>query len=631
MPVTPLSEDMLVSGNNLVRYPNPFFDIANTYIPRNIKVLFKFCRDFFHVNAFLRNVITKLTEYPITDLLYESAVSEDAKHKWDTVINDDLKLKSFLIEVGLDYFTYGNSFISTTMKSVRYLKCNSCGHTDLIKNVKFKLKNYDFHGTCAACKNMTLFRIHDEVIKSNKNFRLIRWAPENIDIDYNPITGNSVYYYNIPNKIKTLIISGNVNILEDTPEVFLQSLKLNKKIELNRDNLYHLKYPTLAEEDMGWGKPMILPALKDIYYLQTLRKANEAIANEHTVPKKTISPANTATMDPYSQMNLGQWKSEVEETIKKWRRDPNHIAIFPIPMTYQELGGNAKMLMLTPEMRFIEENIINSLGVPLEFIKGGASWTGSSVSLRIVENHFLTYRELLIDLINYFIVPKLVAYLEYPEVKFVFKKFKMSDDSESKQLAINLNASGKISDAKLIDEFGYVYEEEQKALKKNRMESLEASIEEMEKQSEAQGKASVIQARYQVRAQAAAEAEQMRVKAEMFQDELAKENGSIPEDPFKLIEKYAIQLLNLDPATQNMQLQSLAQNAPTTYSFVIQRLMQYQANQAGMFPDISGGQEAPSGNTSAPNEKGVGKREQDKVPITKDDTKKQHGPTRGEA
>lgn len=29
--------------------------------------------------------------------------------------------------------------------------------------------------------------------------------------------------------------------------------------------------------------------------------------------------------------------------------------------------------MLTPEMKFLEEIIINSLGVPIEFIKGGAS------------------------------------------------------------------------------------------------------------------------------------------------------------------------------------------------------------------------------------------------------------------
>jgi hypothetical protein len=625
MPAVPLTEDMVVSNHHLVKYPNPFFDLANTYIPRNIKTLFAFCRNFFHTNGFLRNVITKLTEYPITDILYDSTISPETKEKWDVILDDKLKIKSFLIEAGLDYFTYGNCFISTMMKSKRFLTCTNCGNTDVIENVKFKLRNFEFYGECQKCKQSAVkMKIKDEVIKSIDNFRLIRWAPENIDIDYNPITGHATYYYAIPTKIKALITAGNVNILRDIPEIFLVSMKTSKRIELDPDNLFHMKFPTLAEEDMGWGKPLILPALKDIYYLQTLRRGNEAIANEHIVPKKTISPANTTTMDPYSQMNLGQWRSEVEDTIKKWKRDPNHIAIFPIPMTYQELGGNAKSLMLTPEMRFIEENIINSLGVPLEFIKGGASWTGSSVSLRIVENHFLTYRELLTDLLNYFIVPKLVSYLNYPKVKLLFKKFKMADDSETKQLAINLNAAGKISDARLVDEFGYDYAEEQEALKKSRVESLDASIDELEKQAEAQGKAAVIQAKYQVRAQTAAEQEQMKVKTEMFLDELAVENEAIPEDPTKLIEKYALQLLNMDPGTQNMVLQDMAQTKPITYSFVIQRLLQYQGNQAGMTGGIG---EIPNGNTQAPNTKGVGKREGDKIKITNGD--KQHGPTRG--
>ena len=45
----------------------------------------------------------------------------------------------------------------------------------------------------------------------------------------------------------------------------------------------------------------------------------------------------------------------MEEQVKKWRNDPNHIGIFPIPIGYQELGGNARALMLTPEMKFLED------------------------------------------------------------------------------------------------------------------------------------------------------------------------------------------------------------------------------------------------------------------------------------
>jgi hypothetical protein len=399
MPVTALSDDVLYSSSRSLRYPNPFFDISNAYIPKNIKTLFKFCRDYYHTSGWLRNVVSKMATYPITDILFSSKIDRNIKERLSKILNDDLHIKSFLVEMGLDYYVFGNVFISTYLQTNRFLQCSQCNEENMYDHVKnIKIRKFEYYGDCPKCgaKHVKLTP-KDTEIATISNFKLVRWAPENVDIDYNPITGNAIYYYTIPTKVKSQIMAGNPKILKEVPLVFLEALKNNQRIELEPANLYHMKFPTLAEEDMGFGKPMILPALKDIYYLHTLRKANEAISNEHIVPKKIISPANTATMDPFSMMTLGNWRAELEQSLKKWKLDPNYIAISPIPMQYQELGGNAKMLMVTPEMKFIEENIINSLGVPLEFIKGGTSWTGSSVSLRIVENGFLNYREFLLD------------------------------------------------------------------------------------------------------------------------------------------------------------------------------------------------------------------------------------------
>ena len=622
MPVEILTDTGVVNmGTRVIKYPDPFFDIANNYLPKNIKTLFKFCRNFFHTNAFLRNVITKLTEYPITDILYDTNLDEETKTSYNTLLHDKLKVKSTLIEIGLDYFTMGNVFLSIMLLPKRFLRCSACNELHTIESVEYNFKNYEFFAKkCPACGAENVFmEAKDEPIKTIENIRLVRWAPENIDIDYNPITGSSTYYYTIPGKTKAQILAGNKTILKDIPLVFLQSLKLNKKIELNKDNLYHMKYPTLAEEDMGWGKPMILPAMKDIYYLQTLRRGNEAIANEHIVPKKAIYPASGGAVDPYSQMNLGRWKGEINTQIERWKIDANHIAVFPIPIGYQELGGNAKMLMLTPEMKFLEENIINSMGVPLEFIKGGASWTGSSVSLRIVENHFLTYRELLLDFMNYFLIPKLGAFLKYPKIKVHFKKFKMSDDSESKQLILQLNQEGKVSDKTLHDEFGFDHHEEVESLRKSRAAERDEAIIGAEKQAEAQGHGQVILAKYQARAEQAMADERFRLKAELFETELMNENQAIPEDPYILINKYALEILNLPEPLQAQKLQQLAMAMPVTYNLVIEKLHQYQMEQMGgmggeYVPTTSQAQgvNTPPGG-KAPNSKHAGERKENKV------------------
>lgn len=997
MPVQTLTDDMFLTTNKVIKYPSPFFDLANNYVPKNIKTLFKYCRDFYFTNDFLRNIVTKLAQYPITDLLFETAIDKDTKDKYDILLSEKLKIRSFLVEVGLDYYTYGNSFISILMKQKRFLSCTKCKNTDLVDNItNLKLRNFHFMGNCEACKtNNVLMTAKDKLIRSAKNFRIVRWAPDNIDIDYNPITGSAIYYYTIPSKIKSLILNNNLTILKDIPLEFLEALREKKKIEIDPSNIFHLKYPSLAEEDAGWGKPMILPAMKNIYYLQTLRRGNEAIAHEHIVPKKMISPANTVSLDPFSvdpntlvqsengilplkllkeedklltynnawtkivkmverdltdldemysiksfglssvemkvnsvhpfrvwdketgthiwketkdltlsdftaypikaisseplleldtrkyisinyrkntellpeklsttnnliklfgyyisegwlekngligfafhsdesayhndvinelskltnnkitksviknscairvcsvtlnelflrlfnagaknktlknisdklnreqllsllkgiyngdgtffyeknkypklnlklanqtlifeirdilislgyyptlikdasytvgkgkvgdawkvnlygkqaeqfavelgwldeavyvdcnldkkfffkdgfvyskieklqriddhivlsievedathsylslgyinkntQMNLGKWRGEMEQQIAKWKIDPNHIGIFPIPINYQELGGNAKMLLLTPEMRFLEETIINSLGVPLEFIKGGTTWTGSTVSLRTVENLFLNYREGLVDLLNYFILPKITALLSYPKVKVHFKKFKMADDAESKQLLIQLNSAGKVSDQSLLEEMGFDSTEEATAKQRSKVDDLNTLIEQNEKQAEAQGRAQVVLAKYQARAEQVLQDEKFKMKMALLQEELAQEQSGEVDDPFKIVDAYALQIINMQPNQQTLTLSRMQQIMPITHTFVIQRMSLYQNEMMDIVPPTP-----PSGK-KAPNEKGLGKREQDKVEITSQN--KGHGPTRGE-
>ena len=566
-------ENVDSTGKTIKKYPNPFFDLAQNFLPKNIKTLFRYCRGFFYTNGFIRNVVTKLTEYPITDIQFDSSLEPAIKTKYEKAFRDKIKLKSLLIEIGLDYFTYGNCFISSTMKPTRFLVFPN-GDQYPFKTAKYKVKNFKIIGIHPETNVEQECTLKDEYIKSVDNLSFVRWAPENIDLDFNPITGNTTYYYNLPAKTKKQLASGNKTLLQDIPLVFLESLRKKKRIELDPKNLFHFKRPTLAEDDMGWGKPILLPALKEIYYLQTLKRGNEAIANEHIVPKKAIYPANTTTLDPYTQMNLGKWKNQMESQVKKWKSDPNHIGVFPIPIGYQELGGNARALLLTPEMRFIEETIINSLGVPLEFIKGGSTFTSGSVSLRIVENHFITYRELLQDFVNTFLIGKMVNLLNYPTADIKFKTFKMADDAQAKQLALNLNQSGKISDQKLLSEFGYNYDQEMKAIDNNQKDQLESQVFQAKKGAEDQGESNILDTRYQVRAEEEATQERYRIKLRMFEEELAAENVGVPEEHHQIIERYAQQVFNMPPEEQGVTLQRMQQSMPTTHGFVMQRIQE---------------------------------------------------------
>lgn len=484
-------------------YPSPFFDIAQTYMPPTVKELFRWCRYFFYKDTMYGSVIPKIAEYPVTDLIF-NAESKHVRHAWKELVEETLNLKPFLIEIGLDYFCYGNAFVSINFPFTRWLRCPECKHAHRLSDPSFvfKLVNFELQFECDGCGENVVGEIHDVPIKDKTGINFVRWDPANIDIYYNPITGRSKYRYKIPNKVKRAIMEGTREILLDTPKVFLDALRLKRDIALSDQNLFHFKRPTLAEADMGWGKPLMIHSMSRMFYLYVLRRAQEAIALQRIMPLEFIFPQSNGAQDPYQHVNLGSWQMTVQDEIKKWRQDPNYISVVAVPLGFERLGGDGRALLLGPEIEVTNKEITGGMGVPIEFVFGGLSWSGSSVSLRMLENHFLSYRRLLLQFVGW-VKNRLRLYLNLPDVHIGFTEFKMADDLQRKQLVIQLNAANKISDHTLLRELGFDYDEEQRAIQKetddrNRIQSLL-----MKAQTQAQGEAQIESAKYQVRSQQA--------------------------------------------------------------------------------------------------------------------------------
>jgi len=222
-----------------IEYPNPWFDLSTAYLPKDIKTLFKYCRTFFYKNGFINSVITKMSEYPITKIIFDTKMTDVEKKKYEELFGHYLKVKSLLIQIGLDYMTYGNAFVSSNMKFNRYLKCPRCSNVHPIDSVKYTWKNYKFSGVCKNCKESVVFEVDDIYLKKPEYLKFIRWSPENIDLDYDDLTGDTLYYYKIPTATKKKIQSGDKRTLKTTPYLFIESLKKGKKVELDTNNLYH--------------------------------------------------------------------------------------------------------------------------------------------------------------------------------------------------------------------------------------------------------------------------------------------------------------------------------------------------------------------------------------------------------
>jgi hypothetical protein len=589
--------------NNSFRYPSPWWDVAHMDLPRSVKHLFRWCRYHMLVNPLVASVTRKMSAYPITELVIDDDPDEGFdKHtrKWEDFLFRVADMNRFQLEVGLDYHGYGNCIVSILYPFHKYLQCRMCNYKERIKRLKYRgqwdFKNFKYTLRCPRCSHFGNAKVKDEFYKSYRDIKLIRWNPTDIDIDFNPITREPEYAYKPPEKIRSKVLRKNKRYLEELPQQLIAAMKSRRPFILTRENIFHFKAPTpsLSANDEGWGYPPILPALKDSFYLQIMKKAQEAVMLEHLVPLDIMFPASAdANANPYMMINLADWKSRIEGEIVKWRWDPNYKPILPIPVGHQRIGGNGRALMLTQEIRAWSEHIIAGMGVPQEFVFGGLSWSGSSVSLRMLENQLLTYRTMHEHFLKHFLIPNIARFMGWREISVHMREFKMADDMQMKQMLMSLNQMRKISDKTLLSEFGKDSLEEAKMIEQELLRSLNIQKLDMLYKAQIQGEAQQVQTKYQIKSQEAMMNAQRKQQQQMMgqqqqaataqqQQMMAQQQQQRQTPPsnvnvLDLADAYAKKLSNMQPQEQAAVLQRMQEQSPQLHQVVQAKMTEASA------------------------------------------------------
>ncbi len=435
----PTIADMLSPTSS---HGSPLFDFLTAFAPRKLKDLFRLCEYLYFNCSQIYAALQKFCTYPITDIIYDTT-NESLKAKWKKLHEKVLKTKRRLYQAAVDKFVYGNFFASLYTPFVRFLKCPKCEHLTNITAVdyKYKPKKLIFNYTCPNCNSTVDGEIHDRRLTRADKVAIIRWDPKLIDIDYNPITDHSEYFWTIPKEIKERVTKGNKHLINTLPVEFLKAIRDDKIFKFAEGMIFHMKMDAPAGIEAQWGFPPLASTIKLFFYAAVLRKANEAIALDYVVPFRIISPKQASSDgDPVQRISLNKWAGEMKTNIKRWRRDPLHIMWSPIPAEITHLGGQARALMTLGEVQAAEDNIIAALGLPKEFLYGGFSATGASIQLRILENQLLHQTGDLNDFLQW-ITDKMAKMLGWASVETELAPFKFIDDVQQKTLLIQLNQS----------------------------------------------------------------------------------------------------------------------------------------------------------------------------------------------
>jgi hypothetical protein len=451
-------------SSNRTPFPSPFYDWTVSWMPRDIKNIFRWCEYLYKRNGIVRQATKRIALYPVTDIKFEEE-STQVTDKYKDFLENTLKYKARAVMIGIDLMVYGNSILSVYLPFKRFLVCKTCKTEYPINTISWKFKDWKFTGPCKACGNGGEMDRIDRKAYDVSKVHLIRWDPKQIDIHYNDYSGVADYYYKVPPEHEQMIVEGVPHYLETIPWGIVESVKEKRKFKFNPDSLLHIKMPSLAGELKEWGLPMFVNLFQLHFHAAIARRANEGIFLDFAMPTRVIYPEQkTQNTEPVEFMNLGRFREEMVAMLSERRKDPLHVKISPVPIGYQTIGGEAKALNLFNEMKEINEEIMAAIGIPQDLFYGTMTIQAAPIALRLFENNWADYVAGLNEWIQW-LCRKVGNYMDWEPVNLKFMSVRLIDDIEKKGMLFNLAASGKVSDLTALQSWGMDFKEEQRKFK----------------------------------------------------------------------------------------------------------------------------------------------------------------------
>ncbi len=460
--------DSLTEGSE--RFPNPFCDIASQYIPRDLNVIFEACEYLMMAVTPFRAVSQSIVRYFLTELVLEGE-SDDEREKCEDFLHNKLHLMQQLSEVGDEYMTYGQSFVSLYFPFDRYLMCPKCATLYHVKTIQYKFdrKTGDFICDCIKCgaKKVT-FRREDRRSPDADGVKFLRWSPKDIRLRVHPISGEIEYYLSLDNNFVEKLLDGEPFYLDSTPWAMVKACVDSGRngteylFKFRKDAIYHLKTGTLAGLPVkGWAIPPILPNFKLAYYVQLLRGMDEAIALDFILPFRVLYPEQTGGTDPLGAMNMGSFVARMKEMVANKRRNKTDIQISPFPIGYAMLGGEAKSLAPKDNIALAVDELLNSLGFPSELWHGKLSIQAAPMALRLFQQSWNGLVDGYDELISW-VLSRLSRHFMWGKITGALREVTLADDIERKALNLQAAAGMDISKQTAYRPLGLDYLEEQR-------------------------------------------------------------------------------------------------------------------------------------------------------------------------
>lgn len=452
----------------------PYSNPSDKYRPKHWRDAIRVGRFYIRKNSAISSVLNKAANYPITDIIV-SCKNKEIEAEMKKILDDEGVLAE-IKNISYQFQYDGNVPVEIYYPITRYIVCRSCGAKKPLKKGDFSYENGVFSRKCecGACGPKEI----EDINSSTKNPQLVRKDICDFDIFKPSFNNRYKYYYSIPAEEKSKLEkrSTDVEFLSSVPMHYIKAAKMRRKLEYNDDNLFVLSGIKLIDDPVfkNVGIPPVYFILEEAYSEKLLTKNDQITMENKLKGMNYVAPAAG------NQFGGGQasvsseiFKDNVKKAMEDSKINPDKVQILPYPIYWGRAGGDGKTELSLDVKAAIRQDTINGLGFPIEFYSGGMQWSGSSVSLRMLENIFLNFRTSIHSLLNFY-AKKVAIFKGWSDVPLLeLKDFKMADDLQQKQTDFALAQNEKISWTSFLKNNGYDYETEMNIVKKEYNDKLE--------------------------------------------------------------------------------------------------------------------------------------------------------------
>ena len=442
--------------STLGKFDDPFLLPSSDYIPDSLSSALDFCRYLYGLNPEYRKASQRVVRHFVQDFLIKGGSPEEQADLKD-YLTYTLKLPHAMMEMGDEWSAYGNGFFRVQRPFKRFLVHKTReGKTVYFSLEQFNLTDLEFDRTTKRYKvpdptqnfkakvSMDFLDLEEN---DKDNVRLRKLDPRYIDIISSTVTGDKLFVYRFPQKLKNDVKAGNIFQINHTPRQMLLALLDDKDFLFNEDEVFHFKAPTISGvSENDWGLPEPIANFRLLYQIQVYRKMDEALGLDYMMPFRVITPEFDSNESPATQsIAMNRWRPEIQKLIDNRRKNKFSMASLPFPVKYEEFGANGKQLTSKDLLEYQINNLLNAVGYPAEMYTMSLELKQMPTAIRLFENSFWFIHENFVNFTKWVIDKLRTKFLKLDDtVEVSVERPSMASDIDQQNVLLQLGMQGEL-------------------------------------------------------------------------------------------------------------------------------------------------------------------------------------------